>query len=67
MSVINWSDIKECELNPEYDLCGKFNGKYVDITRSYSGTWSAMFNGVVVKENISTRSAAKLFIENYVN
>ena len=64
MNAINWSEMDECELNPEYDLCGIFNGKYVDVVRNESGFWSTMFNGIRIKENIKTRSEAKEYVEN---
>ncbi|NCQ51874.1 hypothetical protein GW796_08270 [archaeon] len=64
MNAINWSEIEECELNPEYDLCGIFNGKYVDVVRDESGLWTPSFNGVRIKESIKTRLEAKEYVES---
>lgn len=66
---IKWSD------NPDddgfHDLCGKFNGKYVDIVQRYDGTWRILFNNVQIEADISTRSIAKdkitQFLENENN
>ncbi len=42
-----------------YDLCGKFNGKYVDIIQRYDNTWSISFNNVTIENNITNRKLAK--------
>lgn len=58
MGTINiaWSD--PVDENPEYDLCGKHRGVYVDVVRRHDGTWRAMYNGHSVTGQLPTRDDA---------
>ncbi len=53
---INWSNPNE---NEDYDLCGKFRGKYVDVVRHVNGTWSWFYDGNRHESGILTREDAK--------
>lgn len=66
MNNIAWSedDEDETEDTSNYDLCGIFCGKYVDITRNSQNLWSVLFNCVRLKENITNRDEAKNWAEN---
>lgn len=48
------------EEDDTHDLCGKFNGQYVDVVRRESnGTWSIFYNNERLESEIPTRAAAK--------
>lgn len=66
MNNIIWSedDTHATEDTSNYDLCGTFLEKYVDICSNGNNLWSVLFNCVRLKENIATRDEAKAWAEN---
>lgn len=65
MNKILWSKHDEkSEDTSTYDLCGRFRGKYVDVTNNGENSWAVLFNCVRIKENIATRDEAKQWVEN---
>jgi hypothetical protein len=55
---IVWSKPDEAD-DGSFDLCGKFNGKYVDVVQRHDSTWSISFNGQRIESGIPTREEAK--------
>ena len=44
----------------DFDLCGIFNGKYVDIVhRPKANTWSVYYDNETIKEGVASRNIAK--------
>jgi hypothetical protein len=56
---ITWTSPEETGKD-NFDLCGKFNGKYVDIVhRPKANTWSVYYDNETIKEGVATRDEAK--------
>ena len=49
-----------------HDLCGKFNGKYVDVCQKYDNTWSILFNNIMIETGIKSRDIAKKKITEFL-
>lgn len=65
MNNIVWSENDdESEDTSNYDLCGKFLGKYVDVCSNGKNVWTVLFNCVRLKENMPSRDEAKQWAEN---
>jgi hypothetical protein len=62
---VKWSKTpKDDSLENPYDLCGKDkNDKYVDVTHSFKGTWSVLYNNVRLKDDFVSRDEAKDWAE----
>ena len=56
---IEWSESDEID-DGTFDLCGRFNGRYIDVVRRYDNTWSIFFNNARIKSGIANRELAKL-------
>lgn len=65
MKKIKWSKPDETD-DGTFDLCGKFNGKYVDVVQRFDNTWSISFNGLRIKDGIATRDLAKREITEWL-
>lgn len=59
MATIQWSESDD----PCSDLCGRLDGKYVDVTFHVRGTWSVLFNNVRLRDDFLDRDAAKTWAE----
>ncbi len=61
MNQIKWSDSLKKRTDPaysNYDWCGTYEGKYVDLTLSYNGTWSYWVDGKRIQDGFPSREMA---------
>lgn len=61
MKQIKWTDSLKERTDPAYedsDWCGKYKGKYVDLTLRYDGTWSYWYDGKIIQSGFSSRDVA---------
>jgi len=63
---IEWFEFENSKDDGTYDLCGKFNGKYVDVVRKFNNTWSIHFNNVKIEGDITSREEAKQKITKFL-
>jgi hypothetical protein len=63
---IEWSDDERLNSYDTFDLCGKFNGKYVDVCYRYDNTWSILYDGTRIKNGFATRDLAKSAIVDWL-
>lgn len=63
INKIKWDDNSDDD--GTHDLCGtdRFK-KFVDVTHSYLGTWSVLYNNIRLKDDFTNRLEAKNWSES---
>ena len=61
MKQIKWADSLKERTDPEkadWDWCGTYKGKYVDLTFRYNGTWSCWYDSKLIQDELPSRDIA---------